>query len=58
MDKIRLLSWAATFKPLDVTPTEKIENAILLIKDAASDMDDSAKALNFNAIIKHLKLTL
>ncbi|GBO21960.1 hypothetical protein AVEN_26363-1 [Araneus ventricosus] len=38
-----LLSWLAAFKPKDVKPNEKIENAIHLIKDTCSQKDDSDK---------------
>ncbi|GBM88223.1 hypothetical protein AVEN_206343-1 [Araneus ventricosus] len=53
-----LLSWLAAFKPNDVKPNEKIENAIHLIKDAYSQQDDSDKTLFFSVIIEQLKLTL
>ncbi|GBN92749.1 hypothetical protein AVEN_151795-1 [Araneus ventricosus] len=43
-----LLSWLAAFKPNDVKPNEKIENAMHLIKDAYSQQDDSDKTLFFN----------
>ncbi|GBM96249.1 hypothetical protein AVEN_126711-1, partial [Araneus ventricosus] len=53
-----LLSWLAAFKPNDVKPNEKIENAMHLIKDAYSQQDDSDKTLFFSVIIEQLKLTL